>query len=318
MKHILVTWFCLVALCLSMIVPEDWQRLAFGVSLACMGPLAVGCDLLTSKPKNHWQHHAAVVLRAVSFLVVGAVLHWNPSPTRSPLFFWLIALATQILIVALMLDAPTLEHDPWQSGMVYLYPAAMFMTCVLIASWSRLALSSAQYPTQDQSMFVSLWFFSSSSHLSLEMSFWLAIFYSAWKSMLWYIQGATPLSQGQHRSYWPRLTPRVSPARFWVLVRDYLHDRDRYCSDAMFDSMVGHLSLDVLYAYFVEFEFSRSHRERVLETYARLTQAVQKRIAELDPRTVPVFALYENDWPTLVHMFKHLDDAPSETYALPL
>lgn len=301
-----------------MIVPEDWQRLAFGVSLACMGPIAFVCDLLTAKPKTQWLHHGVVVLRAFAFLVVGAVLHWNPSPTRDPMFFWMVAVATQLLLVTFLpeRDPQRMRLQPLRDGMVCVIPAGLFFNAVFIISWLRMALSESPAGLGDDNRFAFLWAFSSSPHLSLEMAAWLAIVYSVWKSLLWYYASIVPFSQGQHKSYWPWILKRSSPSHFWMEAHTYLQHSDPLSSPAVLDQMVSCLPMDVLRAYFAA--QPKSHREDVQAAYDRLTQAVQRRMAILDPRTVPVFALYENDWPTLVHMFKHLDDAPSETYALPL
>lgn len=314
MKHILVTWFCLVALCLSMIVPESWQSLAFGVSLACMGPLAVGCDLLTIKPDKQWQHSGVVLLRAFAFVAVGAVLHWNPSPTRSPLFFWIMALLTQIMVLALLPEKSDRDdHAPLRDGMAYVSPISFLFNAQLVLSWWR--MDRASFAHHDTS-FSSLGWFSSSPHLSLEMALGSALMYGVWKSLLWYNLSAKPFSQGQHRSYWTRLRQSSGPTRLWAEVRQYLSGADPSCSPAMLDHMVANVPFDALRAYFIV--QPKSHRDDVQAAYDRLTHAVQKRIAQLDPRTVPVFALYGNDWPSLLGMFERLDDAPAETYALPI
>ncbi len=296
-----------------MMVPPDWQSLAFGVSLACMGPLAVGFDLLTIKPAAQWQHSGVVLLRAFAFVAVGAVLHWDPSPTRSPIFFWIMALITQIMVLALLPEKSDRDdHTPLRDGMAYVSPISFLFNAQLVLSWWR--MDRASFAHHDTSLSFLGWF-SSSPHLSLEMALGSALMYGAWKSLLWYNLSAKPFSQGQHRSYWSHLLEHSGPSRLWTQMRDYLDGTDPSCSPAMLDRMVANLPMDALCIYFSE--QPKSHRDDVQAAYDRLTHAVQKRIAQLDPRTVPVFALYGNDWPALLGLFERLDEPASESYVLP-
>lgn len=275
------------ALGFSLWLPDtSHQGTAYLVALLLIGPFGLFLDGVVVASNTRWQLCIVIATRCVAIAAVGSRLCAVHATSLDPILF---AVACTAMHFAMLFHAN--DRDTLSVQLRYGVFAVMMIDAVLF-----FFVAIGPHPQTGYPMLTALWMMAT---------------FALWRFIGWQTLGVTPLSSGQQQPYWSRYRQGVDAETFWAELHRYVAEQDASCSQQTLDAIVGMLPMQDIRAYF-ESSYRHARNHEVQAAYERLAEAARTRMMELDPRTIPIWAMC-SDWASAMLFINHLDDMQAQT-----